>query len=108
MSSSSSPPPASPTRRSPRKVRELFCRHSIWFGSILSLLASASMKFVDELGFFRSTTDNVKDTVTDFVGILIGSLLLYFVKYVTRPEKETGRIREVLMILKGAACSGFD
>ncbi|KAM2188752.1 hypothetical protein ACFX1R_032255 [Malus domestica] len=42
------------------------------------------------------------------MGVLIGSLLLYFVKYVTRPEKETSQIREVSMISKGAACSGFD
>ncbi|KAM2602224.1 hypothetical protein TB1_039650 [Malus domestica] len=42
------------------------------------------------------------------MGILIGLLLLYFVKYVTQPEKETDRIREVSMISKCAACSGFD
>ncbi|KAM0963031.1 hypothetical protein EV2_022797 [Malus domestica] len=73
-------------------------RHSIWFGSILSLLAGAAKKFADELGFFRYTRASAKDTVVDFVGVLIGSLLLYFVKYVTRPEKETGRIREVSMV----------
>ncbi|KAM1696470.1 hypothetical protein ACFX15_029953 [Malus domestica] len=107
-SSSSYHPPVSPIRRSPRKVRELFRRHSIWFESILSLLVGVAKEFADELGFFRSTTNGAKDTVADFMGVLIGSLLLYFVKYVTRPEKETGQIREVSMISKGAACSGFD
>ncbi|KAM1039294.1 hypothetical protein ACFX15_033185 [Malus domestica] len=107
-SSSSSPPPASPTRRSPRKVRELFRRDSIWFGSILSLLVSVAKEFADELEFFRSTTDGAEDTVVDFMGVLIGSLLLYFVKYVTRPENETGWIREVSMISKGVACFGFN
>ncbi|KAM1172593.1 hypothetical protein ACFXTH_022804 [Malus domestica] len=97
-SSSSSPPPASPIRRSPRKVRELFRRHSIWFGSILSLLTGVAKEFANELGFFRSATDGAKDTVVDFVGVLIGSLLLYFVTYVTRPKKETGWIREVSMV----------
>ncbi|KAM1001176.1 hypothetical protein ACFX15_007415 [Malus domestica] len=67
----------------------LFHRHSIWLKSILSLLAGAAKKFVDELEFFRSATDGAKDTVINFVGVLIGSLLLYFVKYVTRLEKET-------------------
>ncbi|KAM2308602.1 hypothetical protein TB2_030153 [Malus domestica] len=55
----------------PRKVRELFRRHSIWFGSILSLLASAAKEFADELGFFRSVTNGAKDTVADFMGVLI-------------------------------------
>ncbi|CAN6570416.1 unnamed protein product [Malus baccata var. baccata] len=70
-------------------------RHSIWFGSILSLLAGAAKEFADELGFFRSAGASAKDAVADFVGVLIGSLVLYFVKYVTRPENETGRLKEV-------------
>ncbi|KAM1171891.1 hypothetical protein ACFXTH_022200 [Malus domestica] len=77
-------------RSSTTRTRYPFLRrHSIWFGSILSLLAGAAKKFADELEFFRSTRASAKDTVADFFGVVIGSLLIYFVKYVTRPKKET-------------------
>ncbi|KAM2200740.1 hypothetical protein ACFX1R_000654 [Malus domestica] len=90
------PTPGAPWPDStPGSFFHLFRHHSIWLGSILSLLAGASKEFVDELEFFRSTTDDAKDTVADLMGVLIGSMLLYLIKYVTRPEKETSRIREV-------------
>lgn len=76
-------------------------RHSIRVGSILSLLAGAAKEFADELGFFRSAGASAKDAAADILGVLIGSLVLYLIKYTTRPENETGRIKEDSMVWSG-------
>lgn len=73
-------------------------RHSIRVGSVLSLLAGAAKEFADELGFFRSAGASAKDAVANFLGVLIGSLLLYLVNYLGRSDNEAGRIKEVSLV----------
>ena len=73
-------------------------RHSIRVGSVLSLLAGAAKEFADELGFFRSAGASAKDAVANFLGVLIGSLLLYLVNYLPRSDNEAGLIKEVSLV----------
>ena len=78
-------------------------RHSIWVGSILSLLAGAAKEAADHLGFFQSSGASAKDAVADFIGALIAYLVLSLVpfRFSGRPEKDTDQVRWVSMVWTG-------
>lgn len=81
-------------------TRHPFLRHhSIWVGSIASLLAGAAKEVADDLGFFPSAGASAKDAVADLLGVLIVSFSLFLIKRSNRPDHEPGQATRVISMV---------
>ncbi|CAI0420590.1 unnamed protein product [Linum tenue] len=73
-------------------------RHSIWVGSILSLLAGAAKEAADHLGIFPSAGASAKDAVADLIGVLVAAFALSICRSSVGSDPPSGSTRRALPV----------